>query len=158
MKAITTGDAVPLSGSLSCFAAVADAVADSSATAETAAVTIAACGLSYCSSAVVDGATAIAAAAVIPSANTIRKNSKKSGPAAAGPGFYYIQKKFCGFLRSGLPPYPRLPSVCSLSFRWLSSFSFLRMQSSSISYTLLPSMINFPISYLLISNENCVHY
>ena len=55
MKAITTEDAVLLSGLLSCFAAVvvAAAVADASAV-EMAAATIAACGLSCCSSAAAD--------------------------------------------------------------------------------------------------------
>jgi len=57
VKVITTEDAVPLSGSLSCFAAAAaDAAADSSAVTEMAAATIAACGSSYCSSAAADGA------------------------------------------------------------------------------------------------------
>ena len=71
MKVITTEDAVPLSGSLSCFAAAAaDAAADSSAVTEMAAATIAACGSSYCSSAAADGAAmAVATAAAIPSAN-----------------------------------------------------------------------------------------
>ena len=99
VKVITTEDAVPLSGSLSCFAAVADAVADSSATAETAAVTIAACGLSYCSSAVVDGATAIAAAAVIPSANiqiACHMAEHIPGLAYAGPGFFVRKYEITG--------------------------------------------------------------
>ena len=101
MKVITTEDAVLLSGSLSCFAAVADAVADSSATAETAAVTIAACGLSYCSSAVIelDGATAIAAAAVIPSANiqiACHMAEHIPGLAYAGPGFFVRKYEMTG--------------------------------------------------------------
>lgn len=58
-------DAVPLFGSLSCFAAVVETTADASA-AMMAAATTAACGLSYCSSAVADGA---AMAVAIPSAN-----------------------------------------------------------------------------------------
>ena len=66
MKVITTEDAVPLSGSLSCFAAVADAMAADSSEAMMAVATTAACGLSYCSSAVADGA---AMAVAIPSAN-----------------------------------------------------------------------------------------
>ena len=84
-------DAVLLFGLSSCFAAVA-VTADSSAVmaAVTAAATTAACGSSYCSSAAADGA---AMAAAIPSANTIRKNSKKPGPAAAGPGFLFISEK-----------------------------------------------------------------
>ena len=60
-------DAVLLSGLSSCFAAVADATADSSAVEMAAATTTAACGLSYCSSAAADGATAMAVDA-IPSA------------------------------------------------------------------------------------------
>ena len=61
MKPITTEDAVPLFGLLSCFAAAAaDAAADSSAV-EKAAAIIAACGLSYCSPAAADGATDAAA-------------------------------------------------------------------------------------------------
>ncbi len=91
-KAITMEDAVPLSGSSSCLAAVADATADSSAV-EMAAATTAACGLSYCSSAAADGATAMAMAVdVIPSANL----NEKPGLALAGSGFLlYIIFDFC---------------------------------------------------------------
>ncbi len=90
MKAITMEDAVPLSGSSSCLAAVADATADSSAV-EMAAATTAACGLSYCSSAAADGATAMAVD-VIPSAN----HNEKPGLAFAGSGFLlYIIFVFC---------------------------------------------------------------
>lgn len=66
MRAITTEDAVPLFGLLSCFAAAAaDAAADSSVV-EMDAATIAVCGLSCCSAA---AAADLAADAAVPSAN-----------------------------------------------------------------------------------------
>ena len=122
-------DALLLSG-LSCYFPAVEMVTVSSVMAADAATT-AVSGLSYCSSAA-EMATTVSSAATAVDATASANQILKKNPGF--PGFSY-----CFFSFFCLSP----------SFFPCFFFSFLRIHSSSISYTLLPSIINLPIIFHL---------